>query len=231
VASIQGHEGGGMVDVSTTKGKSVAQMAIDDNGNGYIATLDPTTRYAEVELGLSDKGEPQLSVSTKGKERAALRLSAGSGHLSLSNLKDVVVANVTATGTGDGGAVIVANGSGKGVANLGSAADGSGLVQVFQPGGKPVAVMGQDKGGGLLQIKNASGVPISSFTTAGDGGGYWQLNDPGGNPVVEAGSDGPKGVVRAGPYFKCSATAAMLPTVGVAVLPDCIQGKSTPGKF
>ena len=123
-----------MVDVSDDRGKSVAQMSVDENGNGYVATMDPTTRYAEVELGLSDKGEPHVSVSAKGKERAALRLSAGAGHLSLSNAKDLVVANVTATGTGDGGAVIVGNGSGKGVASLASGSDGAGLVQVFQPG-------------------------------------------------------------------------------------------------
>jgi len=225
VASMEGIDGGGLVDVADEKGKSVAQISADEEGNGYIATIDPTSRYAEVELGLSDKGEPHVSVSTKGKERAALRLSAGAGHLSLSNAKDLVVANVTATGTGDGGAVIVGNGSGKGVASLATGSDGAGMVQVFQPGGKSIAVMTQDKGGGLLQIKNGSGVPISSFTTAGDGGGYWQLGDPSGNPVVEAGSDGPKGVVRAGPYFKCSATAMMGPTVGIASLPDCIQGR------
>ena len=226
LASLGGAEGGGIIDVSDDAGKSVAQMAVDDNGNGYVATMDPKSRYAEAELGLSDKGEPQVTVSTKGKERAALRLSAGAGHLSLSNAKNLVVANVTATGSGDGGAVIVGNGSGKGIASMASGGDGSGLIQVFAPGGKSVAVMSQDKGGGLLQIKNASGVPISSFTAAGDGGGYWQLNDPGGNPVVEAGSDGPKGVVRAGPFFKCSATAAMGPTVGIASLPDCIQGRT-----
>jgi hypothetical protein len=226
LASMGGAAGGGLIDVSDDMGKSVAQMSVDENGNGYVATLDPKTRYAEAELGLSDKGEPQVSVSTKGKERAALRLSAGAGHLSLLNAKDMVVANVTATGSGDGGAVIVGNGNGKGVASLGSSAGGSGLVQVFDQGGKSIAVMGQDKSGGLLQIKNGSGVAISSFTTAGDGGGYWQLNDPSGNPVVEAGSDGPKGVVRAGPFFKCSATAAMGPTIGIASLPDCIQGRT-----
>ncbi len=224
LASMEGADGGGMVDVADDRGKSVAQMAIDDNGNGYVATIDPTTRYAEVELGLSDKGEPQLAISTKGKERAALRLSAGAGHLSLSNAKDLVVANVTATGSGDGGAVTVGNGSGKGVASMASSADGAGLVQVFQPGGKSLAVMTQDKGGGLLQIKNASGIAISSFTTAGDGGGYWQLSDPSGNPVVEAGSDGPKGVVRAGPFFKCSTRAMATAIVGAYALPDCIQG-------
>lgn len=225
VASMEGADGGGMVDVADEKGKSVAQMSTDEDGNGYIATIDPTSRYAEVEMGLSDKGEPHLAISTKGNERAALRLSAGAGHLSLSNAKDLVVANVTATGTGDGGAVIVANSSGKGVASLASGSDGAGLVQVFQPGGKSVAVMTQNKGGGLLQIKNGSGIPISSFTTAGDGGGYWQLGDPSGNPVVEAGSDGPKGVVRAGPFFKCSTRAMATAIVGAYALPDCIQGQ------
>jgi hypothetical protein len=42
LVSIEGAEGGGMVDLSDERGKSVAQMSVDDNGNGYIATVDPT---------------------------------------------------------------------------------------------------------------------------------------------------------------------------------------------
>jgi hypothetical protein len=134
---------------------AVAQIGVDD-GNGYIATLDPNRRYAEVEMG----------------------------------------------------------------------ADGSGLVQVFQPGVGSVVVLTQDKAGGLLQIKNGSGTPVASFKAGdSDGGGYWQLTDAGGNPMVEGGSDEGRGIVRAGPFYTC--TPAMgTAVVGVASLPDCIKGRN-----
>ena len=173
---------------------------------------------------MSDKGDARISVSHKGKERAALGLSINAGHLSVSNSKDQVVANVTGTGPNNGGAVTVGNGSGQGVANLTAGADGLGLVQVFQPGAGSVVVLTQDKAGGQLQIKNASGIPVANLKTSGEGGGYWQLTDPGGNPVVEGGSAEGRGIVRAGPFYTC--TPAMgTALVGVAMLPDCIRGR------
>jgi hypothetical protein len=223
IASLEGGPEGGTLDISNETGESVAQLGVDD-GNGYVATLDPKG-YAEVEMGVTDKGEPSLQVSQKGKARAALTLSAGAGHLSVSNSKDVVVANVTATGPADGGSVIVANGSGKGVANLTAGADGSGLVQVFQPGAGSVAVLTQDKSGGLLQIKNGNGTPVANLKASTQGGGFWQLTDAGGNPVVEGGSAEGRGIVRAGPFYRCSATAQAVPLLGVARLPDCIMGR------
>lgn len=225
IASLEGGEEGGTLDISDEKGKSVAQIGLDD-GNGYIATMDPR-EFAEVEMGVSEKGEPRLVVNQKGKARATLGLSTGAGHLALMNSKDLIVANVTGNGTANGGAVVVGNGSGKGVANLTAGADGAGLVQVFQPGAGAVAVMTQDKGGGLVQIKNGSGTPVGSFKASeSDGDGYWQLNDASGNPMIEAGTDGEgRGTVRAGPYFTC--TPAMgTALVGIAMLPDCIRGRN-----
>ena len=226
IASLSGSDEGGMLDISDDRGKSVASLWVDD-GNGYIATLDPKGR-PEVDLGVSEKGEPRLAVSVKGKERAILGLSLAAGHLAVLNAKDQVVANVTGTGPANGGAVTIANGSGKGVANLTAGADGAGLVQVFQPGAGSVAVLTQDKDGGLLQIKNGSGTPVASFKTGPGGAGYWQLTDPGGNPAIEAGFDGVVGVVRAGPYYKCSAAMQAAVVVGVASLPDCIKGRNKP---
>jgi hypothetical protein len=225
IASLEAGEEGGTLDISDEKGKTVAQLGIDD-GNGYIATMDPKGD-PEVEMGVSEKGEPQLAVSQKGKVRATLGLSTGAGHLAVMNSKDLIVANVTGNGTANGGAVVVGNGSGKGVANLTAGGDGAGLVQVFQPGAGAVAVMTQDKGGGLLQIKNGSGAPVASFKASdSDGDGYWQLNDAGGNPMIEAGTDGEgRGTVRAGPFFTC--TPAMgTALVGIAMLPDCIRGRN-----
>jgi len=223
IASLEGGPEGGTLDISNERGKSVAQLGVED-GNGYVSTLDPKG-YAEVEMGVTDKGEPTLEVNEKGKPRASLKVSAGAGHLSVSNSKDLVVANVTATGPADGGSVIVANGSGKGVANLTAGANGSGLVQVFQPGAGSVAVMTQDKSGGLLQIKNGNGTPVANLKAASDGGGYWQLTNSAGNPVVEGGEAEGRGIVRAGPYYRCSAMAQVVPLIGAARLPDCIMGR------
>jgi hypothetical protein len=165
-------------------------------------------------------------VSQKGKVRASLGLSAGAGHLSVANAKDQIVANMTGTGPGDGGTVTIGNGSGKGVANLTASANGAGLVQVFQPGAGAVAVLTQDEAGGLLQIKNRSGVPVANLKTGVGGGGYWQLADAGGNPVVEAEFDGARGIVKAGPKYKCSAMMQAAVVVGVASVPDCIRGSN-----
>jgi hypothetical protein len=225
VGALEGHEEGAMFTISNDQGKEVAQIGVDD-GNGYIATLDPNRRYAEVEMGVSEKGDPGLTVSQKGKARAILGLRTNAGHLALANAKDLIVANVTGTGPGDGGAVTVGNGSGKGVANVTAGADGSGLVQVFQPGAGSVVVLTQDKAGGLLQIKNGSGTPVASFKAGNsDGGGYWQLTDAGGNPMVEGGSDEGRGIVRAGPFYTCL-PAMGTAIVGVASLPDCIRGRN-----
>jgi hypothetical protein len=223
LATLDGDDDGGLLDIANSTGKSVAQIGVDDD-NGYIATLDPKGRN-EVELGVSEGGEPRLSVSKKGKVRASLGLSTDAGHLSISNAKDLVVANVTGTGPANGGAVTVGNGSGKGVANVTAAADGSGLVQVFQPGAGSVAVLAQDKAGGLLQIKNGSGTPVANLKAASSGGGYVQLTDPAGTPVVEGGFDGSSGLVRAGPYYRCSAMAQNVPLIGTVRLPDCIRGR------
>ena len=226
IASLEGDDEGGLLDIGNDLGKSVAQVGAED-GNGYIATLDPK-RNPEVELGVTDKGEAAVTVRDKGKVRAALALSAGAGHLSVSNAKDIVVANVTGTGTGDGGAVIVGNGSGKGIASLTPDADGSGLIQVFQPGGPPVVVLAQDKAGGLLQIKSGSGTSVANLKTGPGGAGYLQITDPTGTPAVEAGFDEGSGIVRAGPYYRCSQVAQAVPLIGVARLPDCIRGRDKP---
>jgi hypothetical protein len=224
VASLEEGDEGGLLDVSDEKGKSVAQLAVED-GNGYVSTLDPKG-YAEVSMEVSEKGEPRLSVREKGKVRASLGLTAGAGVLSISNSKGSAVANVRGDGTKDGGAVIVGNGSGQGVANMTSGADGLGLIQVFQPGGKSLAVLTQDKQGGFLQIKNESGTPVANLKASTEGAGYWQLTDPGGNPVVEGGFDEGLGIVRAGPLYRCSALAQAVPLVGTVRLPDCIRGRN-----
>lgn len=222
LATLEADDDGGAVNIRNDDGQGVVEIGADD-GNGFVATLDPKGR-AEVEMGVSEKGDPRLAVSQKGKVRATLGLSINAGHLSVFNSKDQVVANVTGTGPGNGGVVVVGNGSGKGVANLAAGADGAGLVQVFQPGAGPVAVLTQDKSGGLLQIKNESGTPVANLKASTEGGGYWQLTDPGGNPMVEGGSAGGRGIVRAGPYYTC--TPAMgTALVGVAMLPDCIRGR------
>jgi hypothetical protein len=227
LASLDADEDGGLLNIGDEKGKSVVQLGVQD-GNGYAATLDPKGR-PEVEMGVSDAGEPRLAVSRKGKVRASLGLSINAGHLSVSNAKDQVVANVTGTGSGNAGAVTVGNGSGKGVASLTAGVDGSGLVQIFQPGAGPVVVLGQDKAGGLLQIKSGAGTPVANVKAGPGGAGYLQLTDPGGNPAVEAGFDNEgSGVVRAGPYYRCSATAQAVPLLGVARLPDCIRGRNKP---
>jgi hypothetical protein len=223
LATLEGDDDGGLLTISNNEGKGVVQLGADD-GNGSVATLDTKGR-PEVEMGVSEKGDPALTVSQKGKARAILGLRTNAGHLALANGKDIIVANVTGTGPGDGGAVTVGNGSGKGVANLTAGADGSGLVQVFQPGAGSVAVMTQDKSGGLLQIKNGNGTPVANVKAGPEGGGYWQLSDPSGNPMVEGGSAEGRGIVRAGPYYRCSPVAQAVPLIGVARLPDCIRGR------
>jgi hypothetical protein len=226
LATLDGSDEGGLLDIADEKGKSRAQLGIED-GNGYVATLDPKG-YAEVELGISDAGEGQLAVMHKGKLRAALGMSSGAGHLSVSNAKDKIVANVTGAGTKDGGAVIVGNGSGQGVASMTSGADNRGLVEVFHPGGKSLVVLTEDANGGLLQIKNKSGTPVAHLMTDVYLGGYLQLTDPAGNPVVDAGATkSGTGLVRAGPVYTCVPPVGTA-MVGVAMLPDCIKGIPKP---
>ena len=147
IASLEGNDEGGVLDVSNGKGKTRAQLGVDD-GNGYIATF--YNGKTEVEMGLSDKGEPQLVLNQKGQPRAALRLSAGAGHLSVSNAKGSVVANVSGTGTANGGAVIVGNSSGKGVASLGDGGRRIGAGSGLRAGGQV------DRGDGAGQVRGSA---------------------------------------------------------------------------
>jgi hypothetical protein len=226
LASLEGNDEGGLLNINDEEGKTGVVIATED-GNGYVATLDPKG-YAEVEMGKSEDGEGQLAVMHKGKLRAALGMSTGAGHLSVSNAKDKIVANVTGAGTKDGGAVIVGNGSGQGVASMTSGADNRGLVQVFHPGGKSLVVLTEDAHGGLLQIKNKSGTPVAHLMTDVYLGGYLQLTDPAGNPVVDAGATkSGTGLVRAGPVYTCVPPVGTA-MVGVAMLPDCIKGIPKP---
>lgn len=226
LASLEGSDKGGLLDIADEEGKSRVNLGVED-GNGYVATLDPKG-YAEVEMGISEGGEGQLAVMHKGKLRAALGMSTGAGHLSVSNAKDKIVANVTGAGTKDGGAVIVGNGSGQGVVSMTSGADNRGLVQVFHPGGKSLVVLTEDAHGGLLQIKNKSGTPVAHLMTDVYLGGYLQLTDPAGNPVVDAGATkSGTGLVRAGPVYTCVPPVGTA-MVGVAMLPDCIKGIPKP---
>jgi hypothetical protein len=226
LASLEGNDEGGLLNINDEEGKTGVVIATED-GNGYVATLDPKG-YAEVEMGNSEDGEGQLAVMHKGKLRAALGMSTGAGHLSVSNAKDKIVANVTGAGTKDGGVVIVGNGSGQGVASMTSGADNRGLVQVFHPGGKSLVVLTEDAHGGLLQIKNKSGTPVAHLMTDVYLGGYLQLTDPAGNPVVDAGATkSGTGLVRAGPVYTCVPPVGTA-MVGVAMLPDCIKGIPKP---
>ena len=144
------------------------------------------------------------------------------GAVSIMNSAGKAVAGLT-IGSG-GGAVVVANGSGVGLAQMGVTDDGRGLVEVYaKTGGRPIAVMTQaiEHVGGLLQISN-SGNPVANLTVGGQGGGYLQLTDPSGNPTVEAGTlpDG-NGTVRAGPTYQCLPVTLSGP---ISFVPNCIMG-------
>jgi hypothetical protein len=103
--------------------------------------------------------------------------------------------------------------------------DGRGLLQVFGPGNRPIAVLTQatDHPGGLLQISGDDG-PVANVM-AGAHGGFFQLSNASGVPTVEAGTlTNGRGMVRVGPEYKCSPLKASTPVIGLPGFEDCLVG-------
>ena len=132
---------------------------------------------------------------------------------------------------GDKRAVVVANSSGKVVAEMLAGSASEGLFQAWGDGKIPVAVLGEapGKASGIVQISNGNTV-VSSMLAGESGAGRLQLNDASGTPMVEAGvTTAGKGLVRVGPKYRCGsntgvALGALGPVANAMLPPDCIVG-------
>jgi hypothetical protein len=190
------------------------------DGSGTLVLSDANGK------GVLRVAENPAPSDARGSAQVVISGGADGGAVRVANKTGKVVVGMLG-GVRGAGAVVVANPAGQGVAEMSVSDDGRGLLQIFGRAGRPVAVLTQavETPGGLLQISNQNG-PVTSITVGANGGGYWQLNDAAGTPTVEAGTL-PSGVgaVRTGPRYKCFPAQAATPVIALG-LPDCIMGSA-----
>lgn len=196
------------------KGRTVAELTAAATGTGYLYVTD-----AEGKISLDADGAlGELTAFHKDQVTATVGSKEGRGQIAAYG-KTGPVAGLTTTASG-AGAVLVTNGRGATLAQMGTTADGRGEIKVLDPGGALLAVMAQspDSNGGAVDVYNGK-IAVAHIRSGTAGGGYIQLTDGGGRPAVEAGV-GPSGVgvVRAGPNYKCGSNYMGLK------IPDCIVG-------
>jgi hypothetical protein len=193
--------GGGVVNVNTAAGKSVARVGTA-NGAGEVLVSSGTGPLVRVGADAQNGGAGGVKVMTAaGKITAALL-----------------------GGVRGAGSVVVAGSSGRPAAELSVSSAGHGLVQIFNGASDPVAVLSESATGigGLLQISNGH-VPVTSIYSSDAGAGRWMLNDNAGVTAVEAGvTTTGRGMIAAGPKYQCG------PVPGMGVVPSpvtsCIVG-------
>jgi hypothetical protein len=231
---IGGDEGGYAVEVGDGNGAAI--LGTDDEGVAELSLLDGQNRER---VALNGEGTLQVADATGhdilivaedvAGEAAGVEISGGKsgGVLHVSDGSGKPAAGIL----GNQRAVVVTNSTGKVVAEMLASGTADGLFQAWGEGKMPIAVLGRAPGsaGGIVQISNGQ-VPVSSILASESGAGRWQLNDASGTPMVEAGvTTAGKGMVRAGPTYRCGsnlglAAAALGPVANAMAQPDCIIG-------
>ena len=231
---IGGDEAGFVVQVGD--GNGVASLGTGDEGVAELSLVDGENRER---VGMASEGTLQISDATGrdilvvaaevGGDSAGVQIGGGkSGGI----VRVADAAGKPAAGIlGDKRAVVVANSSGKVVAEMLAGSASEGLFQAWGDGKIPVAVLGEapGKASGIVQISNGNTV-VSSMLAGESGAGRLQLSDASGTPVVEAGvTTAGKGLVRVGPKYRCGsntgvALGALGPVANAMLPPDCIVG-------
>jgi hypothetical protein len=217
----------GKVVVTDLKGEDLVGFTRGDDDGGRFAIWRSGQRVVDIKPDAANNAGQIVVSNGAGQPLAKLGADAdngGAGRVAVMSAAGKTTAALSG-GMRGAGAVIVANSSSQPLAEMSVSDDGRGLVQVFGRGNRPVAVLTQatENPGGLLQISNTGG-PVANLTIGPSGGGFLQLSSPSGVPNVEAGSlPSGKGIVRAGPYYKCSPIQPATPIIAYGI-PDCLLG-------
>ena len=231
---IGGDEAGFVVQVGD--GNGVASLGTGDEGVAELSLVDGENRER---VGMASEGTLQISDATGrdilvvaaevGGDSAGVQIGGGKsgGVVRVADAAGKPAAGIL----GDKRAVVVANSSGKVVAEMLAGSASEGLFQAWGDGKIPVAVLGEapGKASGIVQISNGNTV-VSSMLAGESGAGRLQLNDASGTPMVEAGvTTAGKGLVRVGPKYRCGsntgvALGALGPVANAMLPPDCIVG-------
>jgi len=206
------------------EGDNVAVLNASSTGGGRLSLWNNDVRIAMLEDS-AGAGNLTLMKGSNGQAIVRLGMVGGAGRLAVMGNEGKIGASLM--GDVDGGGFLgLATRTGQTFAQGSITDDGRGLFQVFMPGGIPVAVMGQggEGAGGIFQVRTAGGLK-GTFGTASAGGGMLQLVSQAGTTTVEAGTttDG-RGIVRVGPYFKCSPITPSTPVMAIPGWTDCIMG-------
>lgn len=232
-------DGFGFVGTFSKAGKNGTQIS----GQPAIAVWDPAGNPV-AGIGVTPEGTGRFSILNNRQARlVVIQDSGGAGHVSLSKSDGQSVAQLGVGATGSGrlavmnaegkvGAAMLGNGivatagkSGQTLAQLGVTPEGVGSVQIFSPNGVAMAVMSQggNGNGGIFQVLAGAAVK-ATFGTGYGGGGMLQLVSSSGTPTVEAGTmQSGRGIVRVGPFWKCSPIQASTPVMSMGH-GDCLVG-------
>jgi hypothetical protein len=166
-----------------------AWIRLDKNGIKVYGPSDTAVVTLEADAKQGNAGSLKL-MSTSGNLIATMGTHPtyrDAGTVSIMNAQGKPVAGLTIGGR-SGGAVLVADNAGAGLAQMTATNDGRGMFQVFAKTGQTLAVMTQAPGGagGLLQISSATS-PVVSLSAGQAGTGLLQLTDQNGNSMVQAG--------------------------------------------
>jgi TolA-binding protein len=167
-----------------------AWTRLDKNGIKVYGPNDTAVVTLEADAKQGNSGSLKL-MSTSGNVIATMGSHPGykdAGTVSIMNAQGKPVAGLTIGVGSGGGAVLVADNAGAGLAQMTATKDGRGMFQVFAKTGQTLAVMTQAPGGagGLLQISSATS-PVVSLSAGQAGTGLLQLTDQNGNSMVQAG--------------------------------------------
>jgi hypothetical protein len=217
----------GAMAIFDPAGKQIAGITQGDNGGGRVGIWRGDKRVMDISTDVAGGGIVKVN-NPSGQTLAQVGgdpQNGGAGGVKVMSPQGKVTAALLG-GVRSAGSVVVATSAAIPVAELSVAQDGRGLVQVFDAG-KPVAVLTRavDGPGGLLQVSNTSGSSVANLTVGAGGGGLLQLSNSAGQPTVEAGTLGSgRGIVRAGPTYRCNSNLGTGIVGGMMLQPDCIVG-------
>jgi len=231
VAGVTRGQGQGRVGIWNNK-RWVAELTSDQAGNGVIKSYSPGGNAPVVTLGADPQGGNAGALTLMnpaGKVVAVMKATTGgdAGTLSVMNSAGKPVAGLTG-GPAGGGAVVVANAGGVGLAQMSVTSDGRGQVQIFGRNQNPLAVLTQatEIPVGILQIYNSRAQSVANLTVGLGGAGFFQLSSKAGVPTVEAGTlDNGNGTVRVGPQYVCNPVKPATPVIGIPGFEDCLVGR------
>ena len=221
---------GGLLKAMNSNGHPAAELRVAASGSGRVVVHN-SGGDAVAMLEASASGKGVVGIHEKGRPVASVEVGdSGGGELNLWNAQGT--GGLEADGSdpdSGGGRLVVFSKSGDGVAEIGTAADGKGVIAVSKGGEEFAAVLTtNDAGAGNLKLQNAQGGDgvMATGSEGSFGGAVMVLNSAGEDVAgIGAGEDGKGRVVVAEKDKQVAVLKAEANGAGALVLTNA-QGKA-----